>query len=181
MVNIYELKLSLLQQRIMRLLFVKTGNSLNMNNIAKILNVSQPAVLKSIPPLQKEKLIIAEQDKDSSRWAIGLNRDNKEVIGLKRADNLKQLYESGLIQYLYDNFPGATIILFGSYAHGEDTIKSDIDLAIINSGKKEIDSKFEKILERKIIINYYKSFNNIEKPLLSNILNGITLKGAVEI
>jgi len=181
MVNIYELKLSLLQQRIMRLLFVKAGMSLNMNGIARILKVSQPAVLKAIPYLQKEGLVNAKQDKDSSRWAIELNRDNKKVIGLKRADNLKQLYDSGLIQTLYNIFPGATVMLFGSYAHGEDTMQSDIDLAIINSGKRELDARFDKILERKIIINYYKSFNSINKPLLSNILNGITLKGTVEL
>lgn len=165
----------------MRLLFVKAGMSLNMNCIARILKVSQPAVLKAIPYLQKEGLVNAKQDKDSSRWAIELNRDNKKVIGLKRADNLKQLYDSGLIQTLYNIFPGATVMLFGSYAHGEDTMQSDIDLAIINSGKRELDARFDKILERKIIINYYKSFNSINKPLLSNILNGITLKGTVEL
>ena len=181
MVNIYELKLSILQQRIMRLLFVKTGNSLNMNGIAKILKVSQPAVLKAIPFLQKEGLIIAKQDKDSSRWSIELNRDDKQVIGLKRVDNLKQIYESGLIRHIYDLFPCGTVILFGSYAHGEDTINSDIDLAIIGGERKEIDSKFSKMLERKIIANYYKSFKSIDSSLLSNILNGITLKGAVEL
>jgi predicted nucleotidyltransferase len=181
MVNIYELELSLLQQRIMRLLFVKAGTTLNMNGIARILKVSQPAVLKSIPFLQKEGLVKANQDKDSSRWAVELNRDDKKVIGLKRADNLKQLYESGLIQHIYDIFPGATVILFGSYAHGEDTTKSDIDLAVIGSERKKIDEKFDKVLERAIVVNYYKSFNSIDKSLLSNILDGITLKGAVEI
>jgi predicted nucleotidyltransferase len=181
MVNIYELRLSLLQQKIMRLLFVRAGVSLNMNGIAKILKVSQPAVLKAIPLLQKGKLLNAKQDKDSGRWNIELNRDDKQVIGLKRADNLKQLYESGLIQYLYNFFNGATVILFGSYANGEDTIDSDIDLAVIGSEKKEFDEKFERILERKIILNYYKSFNNIDKFLLNNILNGITLKGAVNL
>jgi predicted nucleotidyltransferase len=181
MVNIYELKLSLLQQRIMRLLFVKSGTSLNMNGIAKILEVSQPAVLKSIPYLQKQGFVIAKQDKDSSRWSIELNRDNRNLIWLKRADNLKQLYESGLVPSLYDLFPGSTVILFGSYSSGEDTIQSDIDLAVFGSEKKEIDSKFEELLERKIIVNYYKSFNSVDKFLLSNILNGITLKGAVEL
>jgi predicted nucleotidyltransferase len=181
MVNIYELKLSLLQQKIMRLLFIKAGISLNMNGIARILKVSQPAVLKAIPLLKKEGLVNAEQDKDSARWSIELNRENKRVIGLKRVDNLKQIYESGLVQYLYEIFPGATVILFGSYANGEDTEKSDIDLAVIGSEKKEFDTKFDKILERKIIINYYRSFNKIDNSLLSNIFNGITLKGAVEL
>lgn len=181
MVNIYELKLSILQQRIMRLLFVKAGASLNMNGIAKILKVSQPAVLKAIPFLRKEGLIIAKQDKDSSRWSIELNRDDKQIIGLKRVDNLKQIYESGLIGHIYDLFPGCVVILFGSYAHGEDTINSDIDLAIIGGEKKEIDGKFSKMLEREIVVNYYKSFKSIDSSLLSNILNGITLKGAVEL
>lgn len=181
MVNIYELKLSILQQRIMRLLFVKTGTYLNMNGIAKILKVSQPAVLKAIPFLQKEGLIIAKQDEDSSRWSIELNRDDKQIVGFKRVDNLKQIYESGLIKHIYDLFPGRTVILFGSYAHGEDTINSDIDLAVIGGEKKEIDGKFSKILEREIVVNYYKSFKSIDSSLLSNILNGITLKGAVEL
>ncbi len=180
MVNIYELKLTILQQRIMRLLFVKAGSTLNMNGMATILKVSQPALLKAVPYLKKEGLVKAIQD-NSSRWSVELNKEDKKVMGLKRADNLKQLYEIGLVKYIYDTFPGATVILFGSYAHGEDTIKSDIDLAVIGSPKKEIDSKFEKILERQIIVNYYKSFNNIDKYLLNNILNGITLKGAVEL
>jgi len=165
----------------MRLLFVKVGTLLNMNNIAKNLHVSQPAVLKAIPLLQKEGFIIAQQDKDSSRWSIELNRDDKRIIGLKRSDNLKQIYESGLVKHIYDLFPGATVILFGSYAHGEDTANSDIDLAVIDGDKKEIDKKFSKILEREIVINYYKSFKSIDSSLLSNILNGITLKGSVEL
>lgn len=164
----------------MRLLFVKAGMPLNMNRIARILKVSQPAVLKAVPYLQKEELIIAKQDKESSRWAIELNRKDKKLIGLKRADNLKQVYESGLIHEIYNKFPGATVILFGSYSQGEDTVNSDIDLAVFGSEQKEIDNKFSKILEREIIINHYKSFN-IEKPLLGNILNGITLKGAIEL
>jgi predicted nucleotidyltransferase len=162
-------------------MFIRAGSSLNMNNIAKILKVSQTAVLKAIPLLKKEGIINAVQDKDSSRWAIELNRESKELIGLKRADNLKQIYESGLVESLYDSFPGATIILFGSYSHGEDNLNSDIDLAVVGGEKKELDSKFSKILEREIIINYYDSFKKIEINLLNNILNGIVLKGAVNL
>ncbi len=53
---------------------------------------------------------------------------------------------------------------------------------MIGSKEKDIDlSKFEKILERPIIINYFKSFKSIDNHLLNNIVNGITLKGAVDI
>ena len=119
----------------MRLLFIKAGASLNQRGIARILEVSQPAVMKALPGLGKESLIKIQQDKESKRWSIELNRDNQQAIWLKRADNLKQIYESGLAQFLYDALPGATIILFGSYSLGDDTTKSDIDLAVIGIKK----------------------------------------------
>lgn len=182
MVNIYKLKLTNLQQEILRLLFIKAGTSLNARAIAKSLQVSQPAVSKALPLLKKESLIKLEKDKDSKRLSIELNRDNHDIIWLKRADNLKQIYEFGLVQFLYDKFPGATIILFGSYAFGEDTNTSDIDLAVIGGQKKEISFvEYNKILERKIILNYYISFKKINKHLLDNILNGIVLKGTIEL
>jgi predicted nucleotidyltransferase len=176
-----EIKYTQLQQSIIRLLFVRAGSSLNINRISKLLGVSQPAVIKAIPLLIKEEIISAKQDSESKRWSIELNRERKDIIGLKRADNLKQIYECGLVDEIYKKLPGATIIMFGSYSLGEDTINSDIDLAIIGNSKGEIDKKFDKLLEREIIPNYYSSFKSIEKNLLNNILNGIVLKGAIEL
>src|SRR3989338_412684 len=98
--------------------------------MANILKVSQPAISKALPALEKTSLIKVSKDKNSKRLSIELNRDNPQSIWLKRADNLKQIYESGLVKFIYDAFPGATVILFGSYAFGEDTTTSDIDLAI---------------------------------------------------
>jgi predicted nucleotidyltransferase len=182
MVNIYKLKLTILQQEILRLLFIKTGTVLNQRRIAKILEVSQPAVMKAIPEMEKENLIKIKQDKESKRWAIELNRDNHKTIQLKRADNLKQIYESGLADFLEKEFAGAVIILFGSYSRGEDTKNSDIDLAVIGRRRKDIDlAYFEDMLERKIIINFYNSFKEIHKNLKENIFNGIILFGGVEL
>lgn len=182
MVNIYKLKLTILQQEILRLLYKKTGLSLNQRAIAKFLEVSPTAVLKSIPSLEKQELIKIQQDKDSKRWAIELNRDNHQVIQLKRVDNLKQLYESRLVDFLEKEFAGATIILFGSYSRGEDIINSDIDIAIIGRKDKIIDlQKFENILERKINLNFYDSFKNIHKSLKENICGGILLVGGIEL
>ena len=182
MVNIYELRLTNLQQKILRLLFVKAGISLNALNIAKILGVSQPAVMKSLPYLEKENLIKIQQDKESKRWSIELNGENYKVMQLKRADNLKLIYESGLADFLEKEFAGATIILFGSYSRGDDTIKSDIDFAVIGRKDKLIDlEKFEKIFEREININFYESFKNIHKNLKENLFNGIILAGGIRL
>ena len=182
MVNIYKLKLTNLQQEILRLLFVKIGIKLNQRQIANILEVTQPAITKAIPRLEDKGFVKVEQDKQSKRWSIELNRDNHKVMQLKRADNLKQIYESGLADFLEKEFAVSTIILFGSYSRGEDIINSDIDIAVIGRKDKLIDvANYEKLLERNINIGFYDSFGNIHKHLKENLCNGILLAGGVEL
>src|SRR3989344_1055275 len=182
MVNTYKLKLTNLQQEILKLLFVKAGISLNQRQIANYLEVSPPAVMKALPGLEAESLIKIEQDKDTKRWSVQLNRDNHKVMQLKRVDNLKQIYETGLADFLEKEFAGASIILFGSYSRGEDIINSDIDFAVIGRKDKIIDiTNYEKLLERKININFYISFKNIHKNLKENLCNGIVLSGGIEL
>lgn len=182
MVNIYKQKLTNLQQGILRILFIKIGTPLNQRGIARILEVSQPAVMKALPQLEKENLVKVKQDKDSKRWSIELNRDNHKVMQLKRIDNLKQIYESGLVDFLEKEFAGATIILFGSYSRGEDTTTSDIDIAIIGRKEKQIDlTYFDKKFERTIFLNFYSFFKEIHKNLKENIFNGIVLIGGIEL
>lgn len=163
-------------------MFVKAGITLNQRQIANLLDVSPPAVMKALPKLEQEGLIKFDQDKETKRWSIELNRDNHRVMQLKRADNLRQIYEAGLADFLEKEFAGATIILFGSYARGEDLINSDIDIAVIDREDKQIDvTEYEELLERKININVYDSFKNIHKNLKENLCNGIMLTGGVEL
>ena len=182
MVKIYKLKLTNLQQEILRILFVKTGESLNQRQIARLLDVSQPAVMKALPYLEKENFTLIRKDKETKRWSVKLNTDNHKIMQLKRVDNIKQIYESGLANLLEKEFAGGTIILFGSYSRGDDTLNSDIDIAIIGRKDKLISlEQFEKILGRKIIINFYNSFKDIHKNLKENLFNGIVLSGGVEL
>lgn len=182
MVNIYKQKLTNLQQGILRLLSVKAGILLNQRQIANLLDVSQPAVMKALPDLEKKSLIKIKQDKETRRWSIELNRDHHRIMQLKRADNLKLVYETGLADFLEREFAGATIILFGSYSRGDDVINSDIDIAVIGRKDKPVGlTRFEKDLERKIHINFFDSFKNIHKRLKENLCNGIVLVGGVEL
>ncbi|HKZ42808.1 MAG TPA: nucleotidyltransferase domain-containing protein, partial [Candidatus Hodarchaeales archaeon] len=66
---------------------------------------------------------------------------------------------------------------FGSYTQGNDTEKSDIDLAIVTSLEKTPDlSKFEKVLMRKINI-LELDISKAKKEFLNNLANGIVLHG----
>lgn len=177
----YKLELTRLQQDIMRLLFIRAGTSLNQRRIASLLGVSPPAVMKTLHYLIKKDFVNLTKDKESKQLSIKLNAENQYIFQLKRVDNLKQLYDSGFVNYMQEKYPGDTIILFGSYSRGEDTISSDIDIAIIGEEKKADLTNFEKILERKILIGFYKSWEKIDKHLRNNILNGIILAGGVEL
>ena len=79
----------------------------------------------------------------------------------------------------------SSVILFGSFARGENIKRSDIDILIITPLKKKIDiSKFEEKIGHEIQIFTYskeslKKMKN--KELLNNFINGIVLEGHMEI
>ena len=180
--NMYKQKFTRLQNQIIRLLCVKVGAQLNQREIAKILKVSPTAVAKSLHLLEEDKLIKLQKLGTMNLKLVELNRDNVKSIFLKRTENLKMIYESGIVEFLYESFPGCVIILFGSYSKGEDTIKSDIDIAIVGSKGKYLDlGEFERKLGRPINLNFYDSIKSIDKYLKSNIVNGIVLVGSIEL
>lgn len=180
--GIYKLKFTKLQNSMLRFLFVHPEQSFNLRGMASSLGVSPTAVSKASGLLKKENVLVTDKDKQTNQLSLKLNRENPKVFSMKRTENLKMLYESGLVDYLTQKLPLSTIILFGSYASGEDISTSDIDIAVVGVNEKEIGlSRFEHALERHVFLHYYPSFDKINKNLKSNILNGITLAGAVEI
>ncbi len=187
--DMYKLKWTRLQAEIFRFLCIRAGQTLNLRGIARPLKVSPTAVSHALIELKKERLIKVKKSETINLLSIEFNRDNYKAIQLKRVENVKMIYESGLSDFLYNGFPGCTIILFGSYSRGEDAWfsekderNSDIDLAIIGTKGKEAElTKYGQLLERNISINFYKSWNDIHKHLKDNILNGIVLSGGIDL
>jgi len=170
----------MLGQDIFSLLCRRAGERLSQREIAKALHVSPTAVANALPALKDHHLIKVEKTKTIN--FVSLNRDEHRAIELRRAENLKAISVSGLSDYLHHALAGGTIILFGSYARGEDTTTSDIDIAIIGRKDKMLELEpYEKILQRKIQVNFYRSWARIHRHLKNNILNGIVLHGSVEL
>jgi predicted nucleotidyltransferase len=176
----YKLKWTALEQEIFSILSSRAGERLSQREIAILLKVSPTAVANSLKNLKENNLIKIEKTKTIN--FISFNRDEQKAIDLKRVENLKNIYIFGLSDYLLHALPGATIILFGSYSRGEDTNTSDIDIAAIERKDKMLElEKYEKILNRKINVNFYDSWQKIHKHLKNNILNGILLHGSVDL
>lgn len=165
------------KEKVLELLFSYPLRSFHLRELSRLLNISTPAISLSVKKLEKEKLIL--MNKKKFLYEIRVNLDNQGFKNMKRVHNLNNIYNSGLFDYLKERFPFNTLILFGSYSKGDDTEKSDIDIAIDNKEKKLDLEKYEKKLNRKINIEFI-DFNKISKELKNSIINGIVLAGYIE-
>ena len=98
------------------------------------------------------------------------------------------VYESGILQEIHRRIPNLkAVILFGSYRKGDDTEKSDIDIAVEVAGDQEIKIESLGILQtfgyrKDVQVNLHIfSRNKIDINLFSNIANGILLEGFLEV
>ena len=174
----YLLKWTHLEHEVFLLLSIHAGEKLSQREIAKILKMSPTTVSNCVINLKD----IVNIEKTKTINFISLNRDDKKAIQLKRAENFRNIYIFGLADYLEQELPGSTILLFGSYSLGEDTLGSDIDIAVIGRKEKELSfDKYEKLFQRKVNVNFYGSWKKINENLKNNILNGIVIHGSVEL
>ena len=74
-----------------------------------------------------------------------------------------------------------SIIVFGSYAKGEDIEDSDIDIFVECEEEKLDLEPFEKQLKRKVQFHFKENFKAYSKELRNNIINGIILRGYLEV
>ncbi len=166
------------KEKLMEAFYDYPSKEFHLRELARLIKVSAPAVSNALSLLEKEGLVTITK---GFIFKIKAQRNNELFQQLKRADNLKRLATSGLLSYLKEHFQLAPIILFGSYARGEDTEASDIDIAIVETTAKPLQlSNFEKALKRLINIEFIK-LQRLSHELRSSILNGIPLQGYISI
>ncbi|PIN75772.1 hypothetical protein COV17_03720 [Candidatus Woesearchaeota archaeon CG10_big_fil_rev_8_21_14_0_10_36_11] len=154
---------------------------LRVRQIERTLNVPLPSVIRYVKELETEKIVKKIEVANVTIYTADRNEDHFLIE--KKLFNLKQLHDSGIIQYLKDELSNPTIIVFGSYMKGEDIETSDIDLYLETASKKELDLKiFEKVLQRRIQLFCYSNIKQIKnKNLANNIINGSVLNGFLEV
>lgn len=166
--------------RIKEYFFVNPTAKLRVRQIEREIKVPLPSAIRYAKELEKQGILKSTIIAGVKLYSA--DRTSKTFLIEKKLFNIKSLYGSGLVNFIIKECNNATIVVFGSYARGEDVEDSDIDL-YIETSQKQIDLKrFENELKRKIQIFIYKKIGSIEnKELANNILNGITLNGYVEV
>ena len=174
--SIYNIK-----QNIMKYFCTNPNAKLRVRELERTLKIPLPSVIRYCRELEKEGILATIKTGNVTFYTS--NWGNEKYHLEKKLHNLRNIYESGIIEFIRQELNNPPIILFGSYAKGEDGEDSDIDLYIETPSKKEIKfEKFEKHLKRRIQVfrhNNLKSISNIH--LANNILNGITLNNYLEV
>jgi len=174
------------KEEIMENFFKEPNRWFHVRELSRILKINPSTTSKYLDKLRKEGFLDGKNERNYLLFKA--NTESYRYKDAKIYFNIKSIKESGLINYIEKelHFP-EIIILFGSYAKGEDNINSDIDLFVISDIKKELKlEKFEKKTNRKIeiLIKNKKEFSDMKKNnknLTNSILNGIILKGYLEV
>ena len=173
-------------QKVTELFFKFPEKEFSLSDIAKETGVAKANVGNILTDLEKISFLTIE--KLSKIWRVKANRSNWYFLKNKIVYNLNFVYQSGLVEFLYEHYSHPkSIILFGSFRKGEDVSSSDIDIAIEQEEFKEYQIvslreviEFEKQIGRKIQIHEFNR-NVVNINLFNNIANGIVVIGFLEV
>lgn len=159
--------------------FKNSAKKLRVREIEREVRIPLPSVIKYVKELVKEGFL---KKINISNITIYTTSENLTFKTEKKMFNLRQIYESGLIEHIRRKYANPTIILFGSYDKGEDEETSDIDLFIQTNVKISELNQFEKILGHKIQLFTADNIHNITNvELANNIINGTMLNGSLKV
>jgi predicted nucleotidyltransferase len=150
-----------------------------LREISRKAKLAPLSVKRYLLELEKEKLIVRREHRANNYPVYAANRDEDVFKRAKKLDNVRRLYQCGLVDHLDSLTLPNCIVLFGSQVRGEDTAESDIDLFLESEEALPELEKYERILNRKISLHYLEDFGKLQEGLKSNILNGIVLKGYI--
>ncbi|MBR9690771.1 nucleotidyltransferase domain-containing protein [Candidatus Woesearchaeota archaeon] len=170
-----------IKSRIMEHFFLNPTYKLRVREIERTLKLPLPSVIRYCKELEEEKILMKIRMGDVVFYTS--NRTNDVYLLEKKLFNIKQLYISGLVDYLKKELSNPVVIVFGSYSKGEDTEESDVDIYLETPSSKKINlDSYEKKLKRKIQTFRYKSIKDVKnKHLANNIINGVILNNYLEV
>ncbi|MCK5333250.1 MAG: nucleotidyltransferase domain-containing protein, partial [Candidatus Aenigmarchaeota archaeon] len=173
------------QLKIMYWFFSHPDKGVSLSDIASELRISKTIASISINYFVNEGFL--KKEVFGRTWRISCNKEHPLNSTLKVSYNLGMIYSSPIISEIHKMIPNSrAIVLFGSYRKGDDTEKSDIDIAVeVLSDEKPqiIELGLVQMGYRKnVLVNLHVfSRNKVDLNLFANIANGIVLEGFLEV
>jgi len=169
------------KQRLLEHFFQNPTGRYRVRQLERELGLALPSVIRYTGELVDEGFLGKEVIGDTTFFIA--DRTSASYLLGKLLYNLRSLHASGLIEHLRRIYDNPTLVVFGSYARGEDIETSDVDLYVETPHKKIGDlTSFEERLGRRIQPFVYANIRSVENMrLANNIINGITLSGFMEV
>ncbi|HLD78988.1 MAG TPA: nucleotidyltransferase domain-containing protein [Candidatus Nanoarchaeia archaeon] len=173
-------------QKVLFWFFSFPTREIGLSDLSETVGIAKSTANKIVTTLVNEQFLNLEFI--GRVWRISCKQDHIYNFSKKISYNLMMVYESGILQEIHRRIPNLkAVILFGSYRKGDDTEKSDIDIAVEVAGDQEIKIESLGILQtfgyrKDVQVNLHIfSRNKIDINLFSNIANGILLEGFLEV
>jgi predicted nucleotidyltransferase len=170
--------------KVAELIFNYPNKTFHIRKLAKETKQSTTAVISAIKDLNKFKIV--SLNKTDLTTNIKADTGSDAYGFYKKIFNLYRLERYLIIDNLKETFQAETIVLFGSFAKGEDIEESDIDILIITNRKGNEDigdflGVCEKELNRKINLHILPSLEKSSNEFKNAIANGVVLYGYLKV
>tara|TARA_Y100000034_G_scaffold101786_1_gene126296 strand:- start:510 stop:1079 length:570 start_codon:yes stop_codon:yes gene_type:complete len=170
--------------KVAELIFNEPNKEFHLRGISSLAGISTTAAASTIDELKEYKIICVEKTAITSK--IKADQESESYRFYKKIFNIYRLERYNIINTIKDAYRAKTIILFGSFARGEDIERSDIDILILTNNKEKPDIKrflsiCEKKLNRNINLTVLKSLEKSASEFKNNIANGIILHGYLKV
>ena len=187
--NVKTIELGEAYQKVLYLYFSFPNSESGLNDLSADLKISKSTAKKVVNDLIKIGFL--NRKIYGKTWRITCNQRHFYNLTRKTIFNLAMVYEayeSGLREDIRKVVKNPRVVmLFGSYRRGDDTEKSDIDIAVEILEDKELQIfELGKIAEfgyrENVPVNLHVfSRKKIDLNLFSNIANGFVLEGFLEV
>ncbi len=151
-----------------------------VRELGRMTHTDTKTVMKYLRELLAKKIIARRQEKgkfpryEANRTSYLYQHEKSEFV-------VKKIFESGIIEFLEQQFSPKAIVLFGSVQKGTYHQGSDIDIFIQASYKRIDLSLFTKKIGHSIQLLCEENIHSLSKGLLTNICNGLKLAGKLEV
>jgi predicted nucleotidyltransferase len=166
---------------VLELFIENTNEKYYLREAARLLKMSPMTLKRSLDYLQKENLILKTTEKNNIFYKA--NKENLFFKHVKISYNLKFLEKNNLIELILDKLPASSVVLYGSFARGENTKDSDIDILVISQKKENISLELLKKIKKEVNIQIFTQSEWIKQESTNKafyidvITDGIVLYG----
>jgi predicted nucleotidyltransferase len=152
-----------------------------IREIERRIGLSTTAISSGVKELERAGIVRVERTALTTDIRADLESASYQLH--KRLYNIYVLHNSGLVDGLVSLFNNPeAIVVFGSFANGEDSEQSDVDILVVSSQKSDrgvgkLSALYGKVIKRTINVVVLDSLVKSGPAFRNSIANGIVLHG----